>query len=163
MQMKGQKLVPLWLFVVVILVLGVVIAASAIVIFEKPQRGEYSGPGVPTIEEYSFQVDANYSYIAIPFEINSSKSFWVNTSIPIMPEGSNGVLITTGLLIGLMNQTAYNSFKDNISMDFLAESTYNSGYMYSYHGTGEGTYYAIYLNELNVTISVSTIISVNVG
>ncbi len=142
----------------VVLVAGIAVAAGVIVNFEKAQTGVYSGPGVPVAKEYSFGVRANDSYYAIPIFMNTNESYYINVTVPYNILGS-----TSGQTAGLMNQSEYSLFTSNISMNFLVAI---SGYSTSYEGHGAQTFYAVFLNELNVTYGyniVDVIVTVNQG
>lgn len=142
----------------IVLVAGVAIAATTIVYFENSQTGVYKGPGVPIVQDYSFTVAGNDSYYAIPVFLNTSANYYINESVTSANIGNSG-FTNQGQVVGLMNQSEYNNFTSNTSMNFLA--TGNSVLAFNYQGSGKQTLYVVYLNELSVPSDyLNTIISV---
>lgn len=143
-----------------VLIAGVAIAATTIVYFENTQTGVYKGPGVPIVKDYSFTVNSNDSYYAIPVFLNTTGSYYINESVTSANIGNSG-FTNQGQVVGLMNQSQYDNFTANNSMNFLI--TANSVLAFNYHGSGKQTVYVIYLNELSVPSDyINTILSVMV-
>lgn len=140
---------------VVVIIASVVIATSAIVYFELPRTGQYQGPGLPISKSYSFTLDGNGSYAAVPVEINASvgQTFWFNVS---------GQAYANNIVSGVMNQTEYNNLTNNSGLNWLKEVEYGSGQYYQYEGIGPQTLYAVELNTNNFTASIDITIQVTV-
>lgn len=141
----------------VVLVAGIAVAAGVIVNFEHHQTGDYRGPGVPVGKEYSFTVNASGnasdSYYTIPIFMNTSDNYYVNVTVSATsyPGGAGNV---NGQIFGLMNQSDYSLFTTNVSMNYLIDNSGNWGY--SYEGHGMQTFYAVFVNELNVPFTYSS-------
>ena len=155
-----RKVSPIIIIVGIVLVAGVVIAATTIVYFQNSQTGVYKGPGVPIVRDYSFTVAANDSYYAIPVFVNTSANYYINESVTAANIGNSG-FSNQGQIVGLMNQSEYSNFTSNTSMTFLV--TANSVLAFNYQESGKQTLYVVYLNELSVPSDyINTIISVMV-
>lgn len=145
----------LLILIATIIVVGTLVAAGTLINFEKPQKGIYSGPGVPESKAYSITIGANDSYCAIPIHVNTTKSYYINMSVQTISNAGS----STGQFDGLMNQTDYELFTSNDSMKFLVSNAID----YSYSGQGNQTYYAVFLNTLSIVIEENLVISVDIS
>ncbi|MCL5955563.1 MAG: hypothetical protein M1507_05570 [Candidatus Thermoplasmatota archaeon] len=156
-----EKFSPLVMLLITLAVVGTVMAAGiAIVIFESPHSGKYSGPGLPTEKSVTFTIPGgNNSYFAQPVKINSTNQFWFNVS----EYSANS---DTGFEWGLMNSSEYANLTNNVSITFLdAAGTYTGGNvntLLSYQGQGEQTIYVVWINTGNTAYSASWSITVTV-
>lgn len=139
---------------VVILVTASVVGATIYVVFEKPQTGIYSGPGVPTDHSFDVTVGPNDSYYAIPILVNYSGHYYINETV-ISTTNSGSI---DGVLIMLMNQTDYSHLRSNTSLDYVGQV--NSLDDFTYNGSGMQTYYLVILNELSNSIGVNGVVKV---
>lgn len=137
-----------------IVITAAVVGAGVYVVFEKPQKGIYSGPGVPMVHSYKVSVGSNDSYCAIPIFVNYSGHYYINeTLISTSNSGSS-----EGILIMLMNQTDYSNLRSNKSLNYVG--SINSLDDITYYGGGVQTYYLVLLNELSESISLTGVVQV---
>ena len=139
---------------VAIVILAVaLVSATVYVVFEKPQKGKYSGPGAPIAKSYDISVGTNDSYCALPIFVNYSSTYYINETVVSTSDSGS----TTGLIVMLMNQTDYNYLKDNVTL----KSLISNNLKIEYKGFGVSQYYFVILNELSSPVTVQGTIQVN--
>ena len=147
----SKRLSPLMMILIAILISGVVVAAGAIVYFEKTQTGKYQGPGLPITNSYPESLSGVGAWFAVPMEINAttSQSYWVN-----LTGGAE-----TGIIYGIMNSSEYQNLTSNSSINFIQSEEGNAATL-SYTGIGPQTLYGVMLNTNNATVGAYMVIQV---